>query len=115
MAARGPDVRLLLRHDPALVPDDLRGVPADQLLGLALRALRRRWGFVAVAQPGEVAPGPDVLAWVRERVLLVLPADAGLREPGRLRVLIEAALAEAYARGLAAGIEAEHKRMPEAT
>lgn len=107
MAARGPDVRLLLRHNPALVPDDLRGVPADQLLGLALRALRRRWGFVAVAQPEEVAPGPDAAAWARERVLLVLPADAGLRQPDRLRPLIEAALAEAHARGLAAGLEAK--------
>jgi hypothetical protein len=99
MAARKPDVRLLLRHDPALVPDALRAVPADQLLGLALRALRRRWGFVAVAQPEEIAPGPGAAAWVRERTLLVLPADAGLREPGRLRPLIEA----------------EHKRTPEAT
>jgi hypothetical protein len=51
------DVRLLLRHVPALVPDDLRGVPADQLLGLALKALRRRWGFVAV-KVEEVAPSP---------------------------------------------------------
>jgi hypothetical protein len=41
-------VRLTLRHDVDALPDDLRGVPADQLLGLALKCLLRRFGWRCV-------------------------------------------------------------------
>ncbi len=49
-------VRLTLRRLPYLVPEELRDVPPEELLGRGLRSLRRRFGL-AVVRVEEIEAG----------------------------------------------------------